>query len=121
MTRASCLHVGQHRGNAIEDTADIDVDHPVPLVDLKRSHRRQRHNASIVHENIHAAELGFAEIHECLHVLAARYIKSAESSLTFLRLNGRHELFEPLAAARPDDNVCAAFGKQPCCGFADAT
>jgi hypothetical protein len=46
--------------------------------------------------------------------------KSAETSLSFLRLNGCHELYEPLAAARPDDNLCAAFGKQPCCGFADA-
>ena len=112
---------GSTRGNAVEDTADIDVDHPVPLVDLKRCHRRQRHNARIVHEDIHAAEPGFAEIHECLHVLAARYIMRAETSLPVLRLNGCHELFEPLAAARPDHNLCAAFGKQPCCGFADAT
>jgi hypothetical protein len=85
------------------------------------TYRRQRHNARIVHEDIHAAEPGFAEIHECLHVLAARYIKRAETSLPVLRLNGCHELFEPLAAACPDHNLCAAFGKQPCCGFADAT
>jgi GAF domain-containing protein len=44
------------------------------------TYRRQRHNARIVHEDIHAAEPGFAEIHECLHVLAARYIKRAETS-----------------------------------------
>ena len=37
LTAAARLHVRQHGGDAVEDAADVDVDHPVPLVDLERA------------------------------------------------------------------------------------
>ena len=37
------LHVRQRRGNAVEHAFDVDVYHPVPVVDLQTIERRLRH------------------------------------------------------------------------------
>ena len=59
MAGAARRHFRQHRGDAVEHALDVDVDHPVPLVDLQRGHERERHDAGIVDDHVDAAE-GFA-------------------------------------------------------------
>ena len=41
-------HVRQRRGDAVEHALDVDVDHPVPFVDLEALERRVRHQPGVV-------------------------------------------------------------------------
>jgi hypothetical protein len=53
----------------MQHAANVDVDHPVPFVDLERRERRQRHHASVVDEDVDAAELGLGEVNEDLNII----------------------------------------------------
>ena len=46
------LHVGQGRGDAIQNALDVHVDHPVPVIDLKSLQGRDRHQAGIVEHHV---------------------------------------------------------------------
>ncbi|MDQ1079615.1 hypothetical protein QE401_002141 [Pseudoroseomonas cervicalis] len=46
----------QHRGDAMQRAAEIDVDHRVPIRDPERVEARDRADAGIVHQHIHPAE-----------------------------------------------------------------
>lgn len=66
------LHDGQSGHDAVQHTVDIDVDHPVPLVDFSCFRRRQRHPAGIVDQHIDTAMGVLREGREGLHIVRAR-------------------------------------------------
>src|ERR1035441_5510419 len=41
--------------NAVEHALDVEVDHAIPLVDLEKRKRRDRHDAGIVHQDVDLA------------------------------------------------------------------
>ncbi len=49
------LHVRQRRGDAVEHALDVDVDHPVPVLDPQRVEPRLRHQAGVVDDDVDAA------------------------------------------------------------------
>ena len=49
---------GQHGGDAIENTLDVDIDHFVPIVGLKRREGRTGHDPGIEEDHVDPA-IGF--------------------------------------------------------------
>jgi len=45
----------QRRGDTVQHTLDVDVDHPVPFGDLKELERRLRHQPRVVDHHIYTA------------------------------------------------------------------
>jgi hypothetical protein len=46
----------QRRGDTVQHTLDVDVDHPVPLVNLQKFEQGLRHQSGIVDHHVDAAE-----------------------------------------------------------------
>ncbi len=65
------LHVGQRRGNAVEHALEVDVDHPVPILDLAALERRVRHQAGIVDDDVDAAVQPNGVIDQALDLINA--------------------------------------------------
>jgi hypothetical protein len=71
------LHEGQCSRYAIEDILDVDIDHSLPLFNLKRGKRRQAHQSGIGDQNIDASEPIVRRLDELIHLLALRHIDLA--------------------------------------------
>ncbi len=97
------VHDGEHGGDAIEHALDVDVDHPVPLLDLQRGHQRQRHDAGIVDEDVDAAELGNSGIDEGLHVGAVGDIERSRYHDTTSGTDFLAQSVQTVGSARADD------------------
>ena len=102
------------------DTADIDVDHPVPLVDLERRQRGERHHAGVVDEDVDGAELRFGEVRKGRHVVEAGDVEGADTDLAAAALDVLRDALEPIGSARPQHHAGAVRRKDPRGPLADA-
>ena len=64
-----CCHVRQRRGDAVEHALDVDVDHPVPLVDLQPLEQRLRHEARVVDHHVDPSVVLNRRVHQPLHLI----------------------------------------------------
>ena len=64
--------IGSAGRDAVQHAADVDVDHPVPLVDLERRRAATAASAGIVDDDVDAAELGLGVADESLDIARAR-------------------------------------------------
>jgi hypothetical protein len=117
---ALLFHQRQHGGDAVEDAADVDVDHLVPFVDFQRFERRERHQAGVVDDDIDMAVLFDGDGDEGLHVFEAGDIERGELDGAAFAAQLGGDVFEAVGAACADDDVVAAAGEQAGGGFADA-
>ncbi|MNH32823.1 hypothetical protein D3C79_932930 [compost metagenome] len=53
----------------MQHAANVDVNHSVPLIDFERFELRERHDSSVVDENVDAAMQFDSEVNEGLHVI----------------------------------------------------
>jgi hypothetical protein len=79
VSRSSTKHPSylEHRGDAVQHALDVDIDHSLPLFNLKRGKRRQEHQSSIVDQNIGASEPIDRRLDDLIHLLALRRIDLA--------------------------------------------
>ena len=68
------LHVGRGGGDAVEHALDVDVDHPVPFVDLEAIHGRERHQAGVVDDHVDAPVGLHGTVHETPDLLVLRHV-----------------------------------------------
>lgn len=116
----AALHVGEHSGDAVEDTADVDVDHLVPFVDLKFVQGGEGHDAGVVDEDVDAAEFFEGEVGEGLGVFEVGDVQRAVFDEAAGGANFFGELFESVGATRSEKNLMALGGEMAGGGFADA-
>jgi hypothetical protein len=64
----------KHRGDAVQHTLDLVIDHSLPLFNLKRGKRRQEHQSGIVDQNIDASGPIDRRLDKLIHLLALRHI-----------------------------------------------
>jgi hypothetical protein len=119
LASAARLHGRQHGGDAMQHAADVDVDHTVPLLNLHRRERRQRHDPGIVDHDIDRAEGLGGEVGESLGVGEAGHIDGAEARGAACSGDLGDERLQPLGAAGTDHDMSTAPGEHTGDAFAD--
>jgi hypothetical protein len=112
------LHVGQRRGDSVEHALDVDVDHPVPLVDLEAFQERLRHQPGVVEHDVDAPVLLHGRVHEALHLAAVGDVGGEGERLPSLGRQVVRERLEAAGAPRAQHDRRALRGEQPCGGLA---
>jgi hypothetical protein len=120
-------HHGQGGGDAVEDAADVHVDHPVPLLDSQRRERRKRHHPGVVDDHVDPAPAFPGGGHEGPHVggvgdvqAAERRVAAAAAAAAAVRGDVLDELFQPVRAPRAKEQPVAVGGQAAGGGRPDA-
>jgi hypothetical protein len=92
-------HVWQGGGDAIQHALEIDVDHPVPVLDLAAVQRRVRHQAGVVENRIDAAMHRDRPVNQQLDLLTLGDIGLHDSFRRKTKLGGQGvQTVEPAGA-----------------------
>ena len=113
------LHPRQYGGDPVQHAADVDVDHPVPFVDLERRERRQRHHASVVDQDVDAAELELGEVHEGVNIIEVDNIERSIADEAAGALDLVRKAFQPVRPSSAKHDACAMLGEHSGGPFAD--
>ena len=81
------LHVRQRRGDAVEHALDVDVDHPVPVVDLEALERRLRHQPGVVDHHVDAPVRLHGRVDQPLHLVAVGDVRRDGERLAAAAVN----------------------------------
>ncbi len=71
---ALAVHDGKGCGNSVEHALHVDIDHLIPFVDFERGEWRERHDASVVDEDVEFAEGALGKLEKGIDILPVRYI-----------------------------------------------
>jgi hypothetical protein len=83
----------------VRTSTDVDVNHPVPLLDLEGGQGRQRHDAGIVDQDVDPIEFGIGKIHEGLHIFPVDDVERSNANRSDLRCNGFRQGFQAIDPA----------------------
>ncbi|MOA58839.1 hypothetical protein D3C78_1833200 [compost metagenome] len=76
------MHERQRCGNAVQDPANVHIDHPIPLIYLERFEFRKQHDAGIVDQHVDASVQFDSEVYKGLHVIQVGDIQRQDISDT---------------------------------------
>ncbi len=114
-------HRRQYSGNAMQHTAYVDIDHPIPFIDLQSRERGQRHDARVVDDDIEAPKSRNGMVSEGLYLRTLGYIHLFGLCHPACALNVSHDMVQFFHTARAQQYGGAVGGQKPCGGFADTT
>jgi hypothetical protein len=106
------LHVRQRRSDAVQHALDVDVDHPVPFVDLEAFERRLRHQAGVVDHDVDAAVGLDRCIHQVLDLVALDHIGPDGECLTAAPVQLVCQCPDTVVTTRTERYGCASCGKK---------
>jgi hypothetical protein len=72
VTALLLLHLRQDGGNSVQNSLDVDVNLPIPFLHFERMDWRDGHNASVIHQDVDAAEPLDGSLDERFHFDALR-------------------------------------------------
>ena len=75
-------HFRQDGSHAVQNPANVHVDHAVPFVELERIDARQGHKACIVDDHVHCTETGACGIRKAAHSVAVGHIDRMHQNFT---------------------------------------
>ena len=108
------LHIRQRRGDAVQHALDVDVDHPVPLVDLEPLERRLRHQPGIVDDHVDPPKAATAASTNCL--TWSRWVTSVVTAIALppppWQLSC--QCLEAIHPPRPEHDARALRREKPC-------
>src|ERR1700680_2727925 len=107
VTALLLLHMRQGSGNSIEKPFDIDVNLPVPLIDLKSLHRCDGHDTGVIDEHIDAAETFDGSLDQRFHFHALRHICGKSDGLAAGSRDLLNHCVDPVRTPRSQYNVCS--------------
>lgn len=110
----------QPGGDPVQQAADVDVDHPVPLLDQQRVQPRQRHHAGVVDDHVDPAVPPHGLLGERDHVHAVGDVQAACVDAAARLLDLLRERLQALLAAGADDHLVAFASQAQRGGLADA-
>ncbi len=105
------LHDGKRRTDAMQHTADVHIDHPIPFIDLVLGQRRQRHDARVVDHDVHAAVGVGGGGDEPPDVGGVGDIKPAKRRGAAGGLNPRDQRLQPFDAAGTEEESVTVVGQ----------
>src|ERR1700722_20337194 len=101
------LHVRQSGSYSVEHALDVEVDHAVPLVDLQKRKRRDRHNAGIVDQDIDLSVCVDGLLDQSLNLRPICYVDRHGKRLCAIGLNALHNGVETILTSRSQNDCCA--------------
>ncbi|EGE58966.1 hypothetical protein RHECNPAF_2530040 [Rhizobium etli CNPAF512] len=114
------LHDRQGCRDAVEHTLDVDIDHPVPLLDLEGRERRERHDAGIVEDDVEPAEFRSGKTREGLDLGTVGDVKLPQTHRSAPGFDFAGEPLQAFGTPRADHDVGAGRSQHLCRSFADA-
>ena len=114
------LEAGQGGGDAVQHAADVDVDHPVPFLDLHTVEARQRHQPGIADQHVDAAKFRFGCGNEGLDIGAVGDVERAEGDRAAGSIEFVGKRCQPVGAAGAQHQLRAACCQQPGRALANA-
>jgi hypothetical protein len=63
------LHMRQGRRDSVQNPFNVNVNRPVPVLDLEPFERRMRHQAGVVEHDIDSSEPVHSRVDESLHLI----------------------------------------------------
>ena len=120
MSEALPVHHRQDGADAVEHALDVDVDHPVPFVELERGHGRKRHDAGIVDHDVDPPPLGVGGLGEGMNLLPAGDVETPGDRFAPGRVDFAGERFEPIEAPGAQHDFCAGTAELARDALADA-
>ena len=102
----------QCRGDPVEQTPNIHVDHLIPLVDQERIQPRQGHHARVVDEHVDSAELADRTVDQSGDVVARGHVDRARNGRSAVRVDLPGDVVEPISPPRREHDL-VPFGTQP--------
>src|SRR5215213_9203172 len=92
------FHVRQHGGDAVEDPLEVHIDRAVPVLDLERLERRERHQAGVVDDRVDAPMGLHGVVHEMPDLLVVAHVGLHDGLVAERELAG--ERLEPFETPR---------------------
>jgi hypothetical protein len=120
MTVPLRLHLRQHRSNPMQHASNVDVDHPVPLVNPEGREWGERHDAGVVDDHVDLAEFRFGEIGKGPDIVKVRDIESAQAHAAAAPLNPARDALQPVGPTRAEHDARATRREHAGCCLADA-
>ena len=99
--------------NAVEHALDVEVDHAIPLVDLEKRKRRDRHDAGIVHQDVDLAIGVDGLVDQGLDFGPLRCVYCNSERLSTAGLNVSDNRVETILTSRAQNNCSAQFCEVP--------
>jgi hypothetical protein len=99
----------------MEDAADVDVDHPVPLIDFEGLELGEGHDAGVIDDHIESAEFFDGEIDQVLDVIATGHVHGFASGSLASGLNFLHERLQTVHASGTQYDASPPGRQQACC------
>lgn len=106
------FHNGETGSNAVQNPANIDVDHSVPFVDFQGFQRRERHHTGVVHYHIDTAKPALRQVDDRLHLIYIRNVQLLISDGTSFGFNEGCQNFQSFQASGPNDDIGPPAGEK---------
>src|SRR6266699_2533040 len=102
----------ERRGDAVEHTFDVDVDHLVPIIDAQVVEGRHGHDTGIAEENVELAVSLASQLDEVGYIAAPLYVCGRVGNLAARRRDALGKRLEAVRTARTEHHLRAAFREQ---------
>jgi hypothetical protein len=120
MTAALLSEHRERCGDSIQNAFDVDVDHPVPLVDIEVVKGRQRHQAGVADQYIEPAEAILRLLDKRYQVFTFADVDHVKIHLSLVLANVGGNGFKPIGATRAKNDLGSRCRQQSPGGFADS-
>ena len=103
VARPLLFHMWQGSRNAVENTLDVHVNHPVPFVRLEAFQSRQGHDPGVVAQHVNPAEDPHSGIDEIGNNRAIGHVRLDRQRLAARRDDVFHQRFKAVGSARAEE------------------
>ena len=117
---AAPVHDRKRRVHAVEEAEQVDVDHPLPLLDVGAHDRAEQHHAGVVDEDVEAAEPRVDLLDEPLGLLPVGDVGLERDRAAALALDPLDQRLEPVGPASADTDRSTGAREGQGRGLADA-
>src|ERR1700681_1464043 len=117
MTAALLSEHRECRGDSIQNAFDVDVDHPVPLVDLEVVKGRQRHQARVADQYVEPTEAILSFLDKRYQVFTFTDVDHVKVHLAFVLANVGSNGFKPVGTTRTQNDLGSGCRQQSTGGF----
>jgi hypothetical protein len=118
MSALCLLEHGESRRDSVKDTFDVDVDSTLPFVYFERRERRNRHNASVIHQDIDLAVSIKRLLNQGVNLIPLRHIHCDRECFAAFRGDVLYDGIETIFAASPQHYRCAEIREMTSGAFA---
>src|SRR5882757_6177169 len=111
MTAALLSEHRQRRSDSIQNALDVDIDHPVPLIDLEIVEGRQRHQTGVTDQYVEPAEAILRLLDKQRQIFTFGDVDRLNIHLAFALANVVGDGFQPVGPACAENDLRSGSGQ----------